>query len=537
MSYKKKMLCFLCILTAAVFAACTGEMGEMGEMGETAEDDFQPAVERTTAAQITSGGSVAAPPEESEPEPDIPPQTTEFLPPYEFDVPPLYESSRLPAELPEMDFGGYNFKILTRMLNAENKWQTRDIEAEELTGEPLNDAVFHRNAALSEKYNFNVENLLEANVLETIRREISSGDIGFDVVSLQLGRGLGSVQGGYFADLYSIDHLDLEKPWWDGGATAALSIGGRIFFISGVCLTVNMDTLPAVLFNRELLAEFALEDPYEAVRGGFWTWDKLSEMARAATVNFDGTGWMKAETDRYGLIAATWFMPLMHGAGARVSDKDADDMPFLIWNNDITWAAGSVYNEIISQIKNTFLFNKNFSDEDAQSFKELVFEEGRGLFFITRMKSVEMLRQTGLDFGILPMPWFNRAQREWGHSVNAHDSRAQVMAVPAFQDGEALARVGFMLEALAAESRYSVIPAYCDLQLAGKDARDDESREMLDVIFGSMVWDIGAVFDWFNLFTYRISTGPMHYNNVYEYELRVEAIEAEMQRTIDALMN
>jgi hypothetical protein len=100
-----------------------------------------------------------------------------------------------------------------------------------------------------------------------------------------------------------------------------------------------------------------------------------------------------------------------------------------------------------------------------------------------------------IDFGILPLPWFDEHQREWRHSVTT--TSGQVLAVPNVHYGDALDRIGFMLEAVAAESRYTTIPAHHDIQLQAKLLRDDESSEMLDIIFGSMLWELSGVYGWF----------------------------------------
>ena len=46
-------------------------------------------------------------------------------------------------------------------------------------------------------------------------------------------------------------------------------------------------------------------------------------------------------------------------------------------------------------------------------------------------------------------------------------------------------------EALASGSYYTVVPAYYDMAITGKYARDDESIEMLSIITGNRVFDYG----------------------------------------------
>jgi hypothetical protein len=133
------------------------------------------------------------------------------------------------------------------------------------------------------------------------------------------------------------------------------------------------------------------------------------------------------------------------------------------------------------------------------------------------------------DFGILPMPKYDENQQEWGHNISTVYGRA--MSIPTFHDGGALDRIGFMLEAISAESMYTVIPAYHDVQLTGKFVRDDESGEMLDIIFGSIVWDAGLIYDWLGL---NKGTPSMSYTTFSGYERNLGMIEAAIQSTVDA---
>jgi hypothetical protein len=122
---------------------------------------------------------------------------------------------------------------------------------------------------------------------------------------------------------------------------------------------------------------------------------------------------------------------------------------------------------------------------------EKMFQEDRGLFMWVRLRIVQNLRGMETDFGILPMPKLNEAQQEWYSTVNSFTG--QGVALANLHDADGLARAGHIMEALAAESKYTVTLAYYDTQLKTKIARDDDSSAMLDIIFSSKVWDVGEI--------------------------------------------
>ena len=59
-----------------------------------------------------------------------------------------------------------------------------------------------------------------------------------------------------------------------------------------------------------------------------------------------------------------------------------------------------------------------------------------------------------------------------------------------------LERTGAIIEALSAEGYYTLKPAYYETVLKGKSVRDDESSEMLDIIFANRVYDLEYMYDW-----------------------------------------
>ena len=67
------------------------------------------------------------------------------------------------------------------------------------------------------------------------------------------------------------------------------------------------------------------------------------------------------------------------------------------------------------------------------------------------------------------------------------------MAVPS--NAENPERTGAVLELLNAEGRASVLPVYYDIVLTSKISRDNESAEMLDIIFNNIVFDFGMTYN------------------------------------------
>jgi hypothetical protein len=108
------------------------------------------------------------------------------------------------------------------------------------------------------------------------------------------------------------------------------------------------------------------------------------------------------------------------------------------------------------------------------------------------------------DFGILPIPKiFEAADNIYPSTVNVHIACA--LAIPVTTEN--IERTTIIMEALAAESKYTLVPAYYEISLRTKHARDEESSEMLDIILANKVIDIGDVYNFADFGTefYRLA--------------------------------
>ena len=110
-------------------------------------------------------------------------------------------------------------------------------------------------------------------------------------------------------------------------------------------------------------------------------------------------------------------------------------------------------------------------------------------------RSCSSSRSSDADFGIIPHPKFDETQKNC--IVSPHSYGNTLLTVPVTtRDPD---RTGFILEAFSAKSAEIVTPAFYDKTLIGKSTRDDESAEMLELIFSSKKYDIGNFFAWGDL--------------------------------------
>ncbi|NLY68687.1 MAG: hypothetical protein GX067_02720, partial [Clostridiales bacterium] len=80
-------------------------------------------------------------------------------------------------------------------------------------------------------------------------------------------------------------------------------------------------------------------------------------------------------------------------------------------------------------------------------------------------------------------------------------------------------------------------PAYYEISLKTKYARDDESQEMLDIIFASTVYDLGNIFDWGGVFSLPANlTESASTDFASRYGKLEKSIMKNMEKTIEQYM-
>jgi len=404
-------------------------------------------------------------------------------------------------ELPAKNYGGTDYRIISRSETANAHWWNYDIFAEEESGDPINDAVHQRNKKVEELYNINITNLHDNDVGGKASRSVRAGSDDYDlvVIGLRGGQENLSTQGGLL-DLHNTPYVDLGRPWWDQKAVEQLSINGKLYATSCDITVRDKDAIIILMFSKTLLQNLALEDPYELVLSGKWTLDKMHEMMKTAAKDLDGDGVMTLD-DQYGFLTQYKHAWYLFNAGGEYSAKlNAQKTPEITMYSERAAQIAEKIAELQGD-KNITIHAEQASGKFSDIWDEFqvpLFAQDRALFYHAGMNRVTLLRTMENDFGILPPPKFDEAQSDYFASVDAWCTSAVSVPVTV-ADSE---RAGLILETLAYESRYILLPAYYDINLKTKFARDEESSAMIDIILSNRLYDLGDVYYWGDIGTY-----------------------------------
>jgi hypothetical protein len=212
-------------------------------------------------------------------------------------------------------------------------------------------------------------------------------------------------------------------------------------------------------------------------------------MAEAAAMDLNGDGVMDFRDDRFGLeFGIQWQTPsLMYASDLISVTLDENGYPAINLLNPRKIDAYEKIFELLWGGDKTFCFIG--STPETANHPHIGIDSGRVLFCQYNLFTVENLRATEVDYGILPLPKFNENQQSY-----MTNSWTGMYGLPVSIDEGKFVLIGTVMEAMSALGHTDVIPVYYDILLKEKLVRDEDSREMLDIILGNMVFDLGLNF-------------------------------------------
>ncbi len=312
------------------------------------------------------------------------------------------------------------------------------------------------------------------------------------------------VENKYLADLNTLG-IDFSKPWWDQNGVKDLSVCNKLYYALGDINTYDNDGTVVMLFNKDLyeerFGEGSYQEIYDLAAKGEWTFDVLEEKVNGFGVEATGDN-VRDEFDTYGLLTelANLYMHVV-AAGEKSLDKNANDAI------EFTLETERVFDSVNDAVdlyldKNDVLvtdlpeYLEKYGGTGDRFYEPVVkaFKEGRGLFFMCALIHLPYFRDMEDDFGILPVPKYDDTQDRYYHTMGVHTASVVFVPVGALSTGEKGKQIGTILDALGAYSKDYLTPEYYEKQLKRGDASDPDSAEMLDLIFESRTFDLGAVF-------------------------------------------
>ena len=380
----------------------------------------------------------------------------------------------------DLNFGGTDFNMLFRSS------READMFAEELTGEIVTDAVYERTVKLEDRLGVTFRHMLlpddSGQWRAAISGSVSASDGAYDVVCPDYWWGIEN--GGYYINLMALPYLDFSQPYWCAGWNNNDMFFGKLYTAVGSWSLDMIVNTEAVFFNKKLLGDYALEDPYELVKENRWTADQMISMSETALLDVNGDGKFDPNNDTYGLIYN------LHGGRGLMY---AMGMKLAYQTEDGSWSVDYFNDHFVEIYEKMYNIHNNTASVAYGSNVDMNgrFASDNLLFLVNNVGSARgtELREMDSDFGLVPYPKYDENQEDF---ISFNLGTAYAAVLKSAKNPEMSAAV---LEALCAENHKSVVPALYEDALKEKYARDPKTAEMLDLIQSTLYFDFTFVND------------------------------------------
>ena len=291
-----------------------------------------------------------------------------------------------------------------------------------------------------------------------------------------------------------LEYVDLDQRWWVASLRDTFSINDRLYFLIGPIVVNSYTDTNIILFNKDVTAMFGMDDTeiYDTVKAGKWTIDKMFEVASTIPENSSGKG-------VYRYIEPCGF-PFLFSSGLTITKFDENGTPYVEESlpkeySDLADKLSVVFSdESQSMFANWDKEQKNF-EEKYSIDQEDAFSDGMGLFYFVQAADALYLRNYDVSFGIVPMPKMTDTQKEYYSFANSWAGSA-VYFPKTVKD---ITMSDSITESMAALSQIYVKDAYYTKLLKSQAIFDLESRDMLDIIYNTKIYDMADLYAGGNL--------------------------------------
>lgn len=384
---------------------------------------------------------------------------------------------------PDVNYGGATFAIL----NAEDRYaMLYQLMPEEINGETLSDARFQLNAEVSERYGITLKETQVAynDLLPFAQKEVLSGTPEHDIFYLSPKQIASLMNSGYMYNLLDVEKLNVEGDWWDQKLIETGTLKDQyLYYLGGNYHLQGFEGTTCVFFNKEMFNTLKLANPYDIVREGKWTIDKMYEFASAAA-NLNGDDsftYSENGSSVYGIATITNMMPaFIMGCDAYYVEKDENGNPVLGFTSEH-------FQNVCSKIASITSVPGVYKSKNEVA----LFMDNRALMIGAEIKAAaNEMRDMTTEFGMLPVPKYDEAQKDY---VTNMYWATHVVSIPVTCTD--LDRAAIVIETLNYEATEQLLPVYYD-RVSYKGLRDNDSIDMLEIIRKSRYYNWGLAYDW-----------------------------------------
>ena len=397
-------------------------------------------------------------------------------------------------ELPERSFKNGDIPREFTMLCRQNRIDQFFQENAAIGSSQLEKAVYERNCFVEETYGVEIncittsdsgpDNVKGSEFNTKLAASAMANSNQYDVVAPDYYWGCETK--GYFANLYDLDYLYFDAPWWWTAWNECFTIDNKLTSAVGWLTLDIVQGMEVVYFNPTMMENLGYNDIYSEVYDKTWTIERMMEIGKAATYGINEDGSLE---DGYVYGTILHYMGLRNlffSLGGRFASYDEDDRT--IYYDFVTPTNEAIAQKLTKWLRDGYdsevyycaygTVGHDLGVNERPTVTAQMFSAGHSLFYCYGLKTAELLVSLNTKFGILPAPLMNGEQENYISTTFG----TSYFAIERHHPEEQKNFAAFILEALNYYSYTMVKDVYYIKTLKLRYASDVAVRDMLDFV-------------------------------------------------------
>jgi hypothetical protein len=363
-------------------------------------------------------------------------------------------------------------------------------------GDLINNAIYDRNGMVEEKFDVEItKEYVSINGTPQydahFRANEMTGDQAYQMITMRTTGISAFCLEGMMNNMNELEYLHTDMPWWSQDSVKSYTMGDTLYFAAPEMLLRDKGATAVMFFNQKIADDEELDDLYELAQNGDWTMDTMIEMSEDVAADMDGDDLISSAEDMYGLAGGGRDIPYFLYIGANRKFAVINDEGYL----ELTYGdeeSVTIWQDILDYVMYSDYYYGTNVDKNLVPEGFNVFTADRVLFHAAMVKSVLGLRNMESMYGVLPVPKYDAFQENYSSLVWMHHD--SVLGIPGSCTNTEV--ISVVLEYMSYLSYYDVYPIFYDTIILGKSARDQQSKEMLELVFQTRSFDPGQY--WLN---------------------------------------
>ena len=296
----------------------------------------------------------------------------------------------------------------------------------------------------------------------------------------------GFITGNYFMDYNDMTSINLDEDYWNYNFMDQISVNGHIFLGYS---DFNIIRTNVIAFNKEMLSMYgdSIGEPlYDIVEDYRWTIDKM--IAVSDLVYADTTSDGKTIDDVFGLSSdyEVPYASLLQACNiSLVEPNESGNYLISVYNDKYREKTATLVDKMYNLVRSDSAY---FDADPSFGPPASVFVDGRALMYLARTTTLQGFLDDDIDFGVLPYPMYDEAQKDVGYRSLQWGG---YICVPSYLKNPNMVFETLEILAFASEP---VNVAYYEKLLGKQIADAPDDRIMLDIVWESACSDFGLTY-------------------------------------------